>query len=67
MMPCAPENHEFDWGVDNFLQNADAAEFPRLCANMRTADKTLYFEPYNVFETGELQGGHHRAGYPGKP
>lgn len=53
-----PGNHEFDWGVDNFLQNADAAEFPVLCANMlRTADKTLYFEPYKVFETGSYKVG----------
>jgi 2',3'-cyclic-nucleotide 2'-phosphodiesterase (5'-nucleotidase family) len=30
----APGNHEFDWGSDNFLQNAEAAEFPILAANI---------------------------------
>lgn len=48
-----PGNHEFDWGVDQMLQNAATAQFPILCANMlRTADKTLYFEPYKIFESG---------------
>ncbi|MDD3212511.1 MAG: bifunctional UDP-sugar hydrolase/5'-nucleotidase [Eubacteriales bacterium] len=54
----APGNHEFDWGVDQFLQNAETAEFPILCANMlRTSDKTLYFEPYKIFETGNYKVG----------
>lgn len=45
-----PGNHEFDWGVDQFLQNAETATFSILCANLlRTADKTLYFEPYRLF------------------
>jgi 5'-nucleotidase / UDP-sugar diphosphatase len=53
-----PGNHEFDWGVDQFLQNAETAEFPVLCANMlRTADKTLYFEPYEIFEAGGFKVG----------
>jgi len=48
-----PGNHEFDWGVDQFLQNAETASFPILCANMlRTSDKTLYFMPYQIFEKG---------------
>ncbi len=53
-----PGNHEFDWGVDQFLQNAETAEFPVLCANMlRTADRTLYFEPYKIFEKGGYKVG----------
>ncbi len=53
-----PGNHEFDWGVDQMLQNAGTASFPILCANMlRTADKTLYFEPYKIFETGSYKVG----------
>ena len=53
-----PGNHEFDWGVDQFLQNAETAQFPILCANLlRTADKTLYFEPYKIFETGNYKVG----------
>ena len=53
-----PGNHEFDWGVDQFLQNAETATFPILCANLqRTADKTLYFAPYKIFETGNYKVG----------
>ena len=53
-----PGNHEFDWGVDQFLQNVETAEFPVLCANMlRTSDKTLYFEPYKIFEKGGYKVG----------
>ncbi|MCL1964712.1 MAG: metallophosphoesterase, partial [Firmicutes bacterium] len=29
-----PGNHEFDWGIDNLLQNREAAEFPMLAANV---------------------------------
>lgn len=51
-----PGNHEFDWGVDSFLQNAATAQFPILCANLlRSADKTLYFEPYRLFAVGDTQ------------
>ena len=53
-----PGNHEFDWGVDQFLQNAETAAFPVLCADlMRTSDKTLYFEPYKIFEAGDYKVG----------
>jgi 5'-nucleotidase/UDP-sugar diphosphatase len=53
-----PGNHEFDWGVDQFLQNAETADFPILCANMlRTSDNTLYFDPYKIFETGNYKVG----------
>jgi len=53
-----PGNHEFDWGVDQFLQNAEEADFPILCANMlRTSDDTLYFDPYKIFETGSYKVG----------
>lgn len=54
----APGNHEFDWGVDQFLQNAETADFPILCANMlRSSDNTLYFDPYKIFETGHYKVG----------
>ncbi len=53
-----PGNHEFDWGVDQFLQNAEIAEFDILCANiLRTSDKTLYFSPYKIYETGGMKIG----------
>ncbi len=53
-----PGNHEFDWGVDQLLQNLETATFPVLCANMlRTSDKTLYFEPYQIMETANYKVG----------
>lgn len=53
-----PGNHEFDWGVDRMLQNAETATFPILCANLlRDSDQTLYFEPYRIFETGGFKVG----------
>lgn len=51
-------NHEFDWGIDQMLQNTETADFSVLCANLlRTSDKTLYFKPYQVFETGAYKVG----------
>jgi len=44
-------NHEFDWGLDNLLQNRDAAQFPMLAANI--TDKIsgeLTFQANKVFE-----------------
>ncbi|MDD2648517.1 MAG: bifunctional UDP-sugar hydrolase/5'-nucleotidase [Eubacteriales bacterium] len=46
-----PGNHEFDCGIDNLLQLADAAEFKVLAANItRTADGTTFFAPNTIFE-----------------
>jgi 2',3'-cyclic-nucleotide 2'-phosphodiesterase (5'-nucleotidase family) len=48
-----PGNHEFDWGVDIFLQNAGTADFPILCANLlRQSDHTLYLPPTHIFTAG---------------
>lgn len=45
-------NHEFDWGVDNLLQNVDSVSFPVLAANVtRTIDGTLLLEDNHVFAT----------------
>lgn len=53
-----PGNHEFDWGEDQFLQNAELAQFPILCANLqRKSDSTLYFDPYHIFEAGNYKVG----------
>ncbi|MCI6378743.1 MAG: bifunctional metallophosphatase/5'-nucleotidase [Clostridiales bacterium] len=44
-------NHEFDWGLDNLLQNREAAQFPLLAANI--TDKVsgeLTFQANKVFE-----------------
>ncbi len=48
-----PGNHEFDWGVDQFQQNAATAAFPVLCANLlRQSDGTLYLPPTHMFTAG---------------
>ena len=46
-------NHEFDWGTDNLLQNAEKAQFPIVCANMlyKVGGETV-FGPNAVFEFG---------------
>lgn len=44
-------NHEFDWGLDNLLQNRDAAQFPMLVCNIK--DKIsgeLTFQANKIFE-----------------
>ncbi len=44
-------NHEFDWGLDNLLQNREVAEFPMLACNI--TDKIsgeLTFEPSKIFD-----------------
>lgn len=44
-------NHEFDWGLDNLLQNREVAEFPLLACNI--TDKIsgeLTFEANKIFD-----------------
>lgn len=43
-------NHEFDWGIDNLLSNAEKAEFKILCCNiLRSSDKKCIFDPKTIF------------------
>lgn len=44
-------NHEFDWGLDNLLQNREVAQFPVLACNItdKISGETT-FEPSKVFE-----------------
>ncbi len=53
-------NHEFDWGVDAILQNAELAEFPFLAINIYERDTdTLadYCAPSVLVDKGEVQIG----------
>lgn len=44
-------NHEFDWGLDNLLQNMENADFAVLCANLtRTAGGDLVFPANKIFD-----------------
>ena len=44
-------NHEFDYGMDQFLHIAkDLAKYPYLSANFTGKDGTPYFDAYKIFE-----------------
>ncbi|GHU73037.1 metallophosphatase [Clostridia bacterium] len=47
----SPGNHEFDWGTDNLLQNAEIAEFAVLSANIRReSDGELLFQDHVIYD-----------------
>ena len=44
-----PGNHDFDYGMDQFNQNVEAAEFPFISCNFRKEGK-LVFDPWTICE-----------------
>ena len=47
----SPGNHEFDWGLDNFLQISEVANFPILAANIvYKANEEHIFTPNVTFD-----------------
>lgn len=44
-----PGNHEFDYGMDRFMELTEMAEFPYICCNFRK-DGELVFQPYIIKE-----------------
>ena len=44
-----PGNHEFDYGMEQFLKLADMAEFPYISCNFNKEGK-LVFDPYTMIE-----------------
>lgn len=46
-----PGNHEFDYGMDNFLSLADKAEFPYISCNFVREGEPV-FDPYVIREAG---------------
>ena len=46
-----PGNHEFDYGVEQFLSLAEKAEFPYISCNFNKEGK-LIFDPYIIKEAG---------------
>ncbi|MCR5302313.1 MAG: bifunctional metallophosphatase/5'-nucleotidase [Lachnospiraceae bacterium] len=46
-----PGNHEFDYGIDEFLKYDELAEFPYISCNI-TKDGKPVFEPYLIKEAG---------------
>lgn len=51
-----PGNHEFDYGMERFLELADKADFPYICCNFTYKDK-LVFEPYVIKECAGMKIG----------
>lgn len=48
---AVPGNHEFDYGMEQFLHLAnDVAEYPYLSANFTGKDGKPYFDAYKIFE-----------------
>ncbi len=46
-----PGNHEFDYGMDQFMKLVDEADFPYISCNLTKEDK-LVFDPYVIKEVG---------------
>ncbi len=46
-----PGNHEFDYGMDQFLSLAEKAEFPYISCNFQCRGENV-FEPYVILEAG---------------
>ncbi len=50
-------NHEFNYGQEQLLKMAQAAEFPFLSANVVHSDGTLFTKDYSIFEVGGVKVG----------
>lgn len=46
-----PGNHEFDYGMENFLEIAGNSTFPYICCNLMKDGETV-LEPYMIFDKG---------------
>ena len=50
---AVPGNHEFDYGMDNFLDLAEnRAEYPYLCANLTDLEGNPILDAYTLVEAG---------------
>ena len=45
-------NHEFDYGMEQFMKNVERANFPYVCANFTDAAGKPIFDAYKIFEIG---------------
>ncbi|MBQ0133521.1 MAG: bifunctional metallophosphatase/5'-nucleotidase [Clostridiales bacterium] len=52
-----PGNHEFDYGMDQFLANVEHANFPYLSCNFVGADDKSVLEPYALIEVNGVKLG----------
>lgn len=49
---AVPGNHEFDFGMDQFLSLTEKAKFPYICCNFRHNGKPV-FKPYTILEVAD--------------
>ena len=66
---AVPGNHEFDYGMDQFLHIAkDLAKYPYISANFTGKDGKPYFDAYKIFEVKGVKvafSGYNCPPYPG--
>lgn len=56
-------NHEFDWGFDNIIKNAEVADFPFLCANL--IDKSTGNRPDGIYDHLLVEYNNYKVGIVG--
>ncbi|MCL2084753.1 MAG: 5'-nucleotidase C-terminal domain-containing protein, partial [Oscillospiraceae bacterium] len=52
-----PGNHDFNYGADRLLELSELMDFPLLAANVKKADGTNLFKPYEIFEIAGVKVG----------
>ena len=52
-----PGNHELDWGVDNFSQRVEQAEYTYLCCNLTDLEGNPLYDAYTVVELNGVKVG----------
>ena len=52
---AVPGNHEFDYGMERFLELAEASAFPWISANFLNKDGEPVFEAYEMLEVDGVQ------------
>lgn len=52
---AVPGNHEFDYGMDRFLELTEVADYPYIAANFLNAAGETVFEPYAMLEVRGVQ------------
>ena len=54
---AVPGNHEFDFGFDVLVDNAEQLSCGYTCANFCTADGEPVFQPWRILEAGDIRIG----------
>ncbi len=54
---AVPGNHEFDYGMDVFMERADELSCGYICCNFSGIDGDPVFEPYTIVEAGDRKVG----------